>query len=108
MIQIINQIVLYINSLDWSYILTFILLTYAVNYSKVLDWIYKLTKLKIQTRYRVVLIGFIYGVFLFYLRGYSTANIEPLLQSFVFAMVFHKLIIDKILQQIVVPEKSDL
>ena len=106
MIEIIKQITQYINSLDWAYIITFILLVYAVNYSKLLDWFYIITKIKIQTRYRVLLVGLIYGIFLFFLRGYATEKIESLLQSFVFAMVFHKLIIDKILQQILVNKTS--
>ena len=100
MIQIINQILQYINSLDWSYIITFILLTHAINYSKVVAWIFRITKLKIQTRYRVVFIGLVYGIFLFFLRDYNSSNIEPLLQSFVFAMIFHKLILEKFMQQI--------
>ncbi|WP_346881311.1 hypothetical protein [uncultured Algibacter sp.] len=100
MIQILQQIVQYINGLDWSYIITFILLAHALNYSKVLDWLFKITKLKIQTRYRVMFIGLLYGIFLFFLRSYNTDKIETLLQSFVFAMVFHKLIIEKVLQQI--------
>ena len=104
MIQIINQIVQYINTLDWSYILTFILLAHTMNFTKVTYWLSKLTTIKIQTRYRVVFIGLIYGVILYYLRGYSIDKIEPLLQSFVFAMVFHKLIIEKLLQLIRTPK----
>ena len=106
MIEIINQITHYINSLDWAYIITFILLVYAVNYSKLLDWFYNTTKIKIQTRYRVLLVGLVYGIFLFFLRDYATDKIESLLQSFVFAMVFHKLIIDRVLQQILVNKTS--
>ncbi|WP_010520479.1 hypothetical protein [Aquimarina agarivorans] len=108
MIQILQQIMQYINNLDWSYIITFMLLAHMINYTKVVDWLFKVTRLKIQTRYRVLLIGLVYAMFLLYLRGYSTDKIEPLLQSFVFAMVFHKLIIEKILQQILGQKQTRL
>lgn len=101
MIQIINQIIHYLNSLDWGYILTFILLAYSLNTSKVLDWFFCFTKVKFQTRYRVLLIGILYGAFLFFLRENTISDIESLLQSFVFALVFHKLILDKITSSMV-------
>lgn len=100
MTQIINPIIHYINSLDWSYILTFILLSFVINQPKVMEWLFKLTKVKIQTRYRVLIIGVLYGVFLYFLRGYSLLKIECLLQSFVFAIVFHKLILEKLFSQL--------
>jgi len=100
MTQIINQIIHYLNSLDWSYIFTFILLAYAINKTKILNWGFKLTRIKIPTRYRVLLVGVLYAIVLFYIRDYPLNKVECLLQSFVFAMVFHKLIIDKIIKQI--------
>lgn len=98
MTQIIDQIIKYLNHLDWSYILTFILLAYAINKTSVLEWFFRVTQVKIQTRYRVLFIGVLYGIALFFIRGYSLEKVECLLQSFVFAMVFHKLLIDKIIE----------
>lgn len=100
MIQIINQIAKYSNSLDWAYIITFILLAYAINQIKVLCWIAQITKIKIATRYRILITGLLYGILVYFIRGYTLQKIECLLQSFVFAMVFHKLLIEKIIQQV--------
>lgn len=100
MIEIINQIAQYLNSLDWAYIITFILLAYAINNTKLVSWVAKMTKFKMATRYRVLFVGLLYGVLLFFIRGYAIFKIENLLQSFVFAMVFHKLLIEKIIQQV--------
>ena len=99
MTEIINQITHYLNSLDWAYIITFILITYALNNAKVLPWVAKVTRLHIATRYRVLIVGLLYGVFIYFLREYSIAKVECLIQSFVFAMVFHKLILEKIVAQ---------
>ena len=89
-----SQLIRYIIELDWAYILTFIFIAYMVNTGKVTSWIKKLTGLVVRTRYRVAALGIIYGVVIFYLRSYDRSGIELLFRSFIFAMVFHKLIID--------------
>lgn len=104
MTEIFEQMANYISSLDWAYILTFILIAYGLNHYKVTDWFYKLTNLKIRTRYRVLIIGVLYGILLYFIRGYSIKKVECLLRSFVFAMVFHKLLLEIILNKIVTPK----
>ena len=42
------------------------------------------------------MIGFIYGLLIYYIRGYGVSDVEMLLQSFVFAMVFHKVILEEV------------
>ncbi|TGV03642.1 hypothetical protein [Flavivirga rizhaonensis] len=106
MTDISQQILDYLSSLDWAYILTFILIAYSINQYKITDWLSKVLKIKIQTRYRVLLIGLIYGIFLFFIRGYTIEKVERLLQSFVFSMVFHKLILETILNKFFNPNKS--
>lgn len=86
----------YLASLDWGYIITFILISHLVNQTKILSWFYKVTKVKIRTRYRVLLIGIGYGILVYLLRGYDISKIECLFQSFVFAMVFHKLVVERL------------
>ncbi len=84
----------YLNTLDWMYILTFILIGYLVNYCKLTILITKWAKIRIRTRYRVAIVGGLYGMILYFIRGYSYREIETLLASFVFALVFHKLLIE--------------
>ena len=99
---VLGQISNYINRLDWAYILTFILIAYAMNHEKVKTFIVEQLgiKIKMKTRYRVLITGSIYGVILFFLRGYKLSQIETLIQSFIFAMVFHKLLIDIIVKRL--------
>lgn len=86
----------YLTSLDWGYIITFILISHLVNQTKIITWFYKVTKIKIRTRYRVLLIGIGYGILVYLLRGYDISKIECLFQSFVFAMAFHKLVVERL------------
>ncbi|WP_299213736.1 hypothetical protein [uncultured Dokdonia sp.] len=96
MITSIEYLINYLSSLDWGYIITFILISHLVNQTKITAWFYKVTNVKIRTRYRVLLIGFCYGVMVYLLRGYTLSNIESLFESFVFAMVFHKLVVERL------------
>lgn len=91
---IISNIQDYISSLDWSYILTFIILCYGINHYKVRGSLQKSTGTQTRTRYRVILVGLVYGTAVFYLRGYALSQIENLFQSFIFALVFHKFIVE--------------
>ena len=95
--SLLGQLLFYIGSLDWTYILTFILIAHVVNTDKVRQFIKKLTGLEIRTRYRVVILGLAYGILLYFIRGNDITGIEVLLRSFIFTLVFHKLIIDTIL-----------
>jgi len=98
--QIGNPLVLYMSNLDWSYILTFIIIAYAIN------TLWKKqkknnSKKKSRKRYRTALIGILYAIVLYFIRGYNFLKIETLFQSFVFAIAFHKFIIEGIMQYII-------
>ncbi|EDP96543.1 hypothetical protein U8527_10535 [Kordia algicida OT-1] len=96
--EIITQLSDYINSLDWAYIFTFILICYGCNSEYITGLFYKIFRFKIATRYRVLLIGVLYGITVYFIRDYSIGDVEVLLQSFVFALVFHKLLIQKVIR----------
>lgn len=96
--EIWNQIISYVTTLDWSYILTFIVIAYGFNHFKVKEGIHRVTRIKSSTKYRVALIGLLYGVTLYFIRGYTLEKVECLFQSYVFAFVFHKLIIEGIMR----------
>ncbi|WP_062062681.1 hypothetical protein [Aquimarina longa] len=100
-----QNIIKYINTLDWAYVITFILLSYAINHYKVTEWIANGIGITIRTRYRVLIVGVIYGIIVFFARDYTLQRVEHLLQSFVFAIVFHKFIIE-ILVERVFPKKD--
>jgi hypothetical protein len=104
---VFQNIIGYLNALDWGYIITFILISYAINYYKVTQWIVNGLGISIRTRYRVLIIGIVYAVFIFFIRGYRLMGVERLLQSFVFAVVFHKFILELLLERIF-PKKEQL
>lgn len=95
--EIISHIQNYMTSLDWSYIITFIIICYGINHYKVKEGLQKATGTQTRTRYRVIIIGVLYAVGLYFLRGYKVQQIENLFQSFIFALVFHKFIVEALL-----------
>ncbi|HSH67802.1 MAG TPA: hypothetical protein VLB84_18820 [Bacteroidia bacterium] len=95
--QIISHIQNYMTSLDWSYIITFIIICYGLNHYKVKEGLQKATGTHTRTRYRVIIVGVLYGVGLYFMRGYKLQQIENLFQSFIFALVFHKFMVEALL-----------
>ncbi len=100
MTGILEHLIHYLNGLDWSYILSFIILAHGLNHKHAKHVFYGLFRISIMTRYRVVIIGLCYGIALYFIRGYQLEKIESLLQSFVFAVVFHKMLLEKFLKQL--------
>ena len=95
--EVIAQIKNYMKLLDWQYIITFIIICYGMNHYKVKEGLQKATGTHTRTRYRVIIIGVLYGTGLYFLRGYKLLQIENLFQSFIFALVFHKFIVEALL-----------
>ena len=95
--EIIAHIQSYMTSLDWQYIITFIIICYGINHYKVKEGLQKATGTQTRTRYRVIIIGVVYAVGLYFLRGYKLQQIENLFQSFIFALVFHKFIVEALM-----------
>lgn len=95
--QIISHIQNYMTALDWQYIITFIIICYGINHYKIKEGLHKATGTQTRTRYRVIIIGVLYGTGLYFLRGYKLQQIENLFQSFIFALVFHKFIVEALL-----------
>lgn len=98
--EIATQIMGYVKSLDWAYILTFIIIGYGINSQKFTNQIKQKTNISSKRRYRTALVGLVYAVILYFIRGYEVKHIEVLFQSFVFAFVFHKLILDGLVRYI--------
>lgn len=98
-LYIINQINAYILSLDWPYIITFIILGFGINHYFLQHSIK--TGVRKRSRYRIALVGIVYGAALFFIRSSSIKEVERLLQSFIFSIVFHKLVIESLLYWLV-------
>jgi hypothetical protein len=106
--QIFEQIDKYVTSLDWAYIWTFIIIGYGMNHYKISQTLKKATKVSSKTRYKMAIIGLVYGIALYFIRGYDISHVEILFQSFVFALVFHKLFVDGLIGFVskrILPEK---
>ncbi len=106
-----GKILLYINNLDWAYILTLIALSYFVTRDGVLTkgnfgrigWVNRIRPalLSIPEAWRVFILGITYGFFLKFLRNYHGKDwVENMFNSLVFAMVFHKLFLNKLLSKL--------
>lgn len=93
---IMGQMIQYVISLDWSFIITFILMAYVLNQPNVKGFLYKVFKFRMKTRYRTLITGVIYGVILYFLRGRDPNQIEELFRALLFAMIFHKLMIEQV------------
>ena len=100
MITILEKLQIYFCHLDWDYILTFIMITYACNNYKLNELIAGLIRINIRTRYRVLFIGIVYGILRLYIRGGGIEQIECLFESFLFAVVFHKFLIDSVIKMV--------
>lgn len=95
--EIIEKVRTYMGALDWQYIITFIIICFGMNHYKVKEGLQKVTGICTRTRYRVIIVGVAYGTAIYFIRGYKLSQLENLVQSFIFALVFHKFIIEAIL-----------
>lgn len=102
--KIVEAVISYINQLDWSYIITLILISLPINKllkDKKLEvniWKWKLN-LILKNRYRVPVVGLLLAVVFYYLDDRtSKADIKLLLQSMIAAMVIHLWFLEKIMQ----------
>ena len=97
---ITEQLYHYVSQLDWAYIITFIMIAYCFNNSIIKLKLYHITRLKVSTKYRTLFVGIGYGIVVFFIRDYSVKHIECLIESFVFALVFHKLLLQELIRSI--------
>jgi hypothetical protein len=92
----------YILHLDWGYIFTFMFLAHFMVQDKMvagLPFKIKETLKMVSVAWRVIILGIIYGLFVYYIRGYKgKEGVEIIIQSLTFAVVFHKLVLDAILK----------
>lgn len=107
----ITKVVEYLNQLDWLYIITITIISYFMSRDQLIThtkldnvkWIKKVrpTLLSVPAAWRVLLVGIIYGTFLHYIRGYHGKDwVEGMVNSLIFAMVFHKLFLNRILSKL--------
>lgn len=90
LIDIGQLIVNFVFDLNWTYILSFIMLAYLATY------LTKVENIKFPRRYLVAILGVIYAAGLAIFKSYNIDQIDTLIQSFLFALGFHKLLIEKL------------
>ena len=96
---VLHQFAQFMDSLDWIYIFSFILFAYAFNYYQIPQWIGRIVNITIRKRYQVLIFGFLYAVIIFFTRGYDASKILSLTISFCFATVFHKFLVQLVLDR---------
>jgi hypothetical protein len=82
----------FLGQLKWEYIVGFIFMTYV--YGEVESQLNWLWIEQVKTRFKVGIIGIIYGVVFFYAKGLEQSDIPALLISYLFSFGFHKLLVD--------------
>ena len=95
-VKITDEILGYLLKLDWSYILTLMLLIHLVNQKWITTRIVNTVKISWASKYRNALLGAVYAVVVYILRDYSPPMAESLFASFLFTLVFHKLVSEAI------------
>ena len=98
---VLTQFTNFMNALDWFYIFSFILITYVIQYYQIPQFIGRGLELQLKNRYQVLLIGVVYAILVFFMRDYDVKGIGTLIISFFFATVFHKFLLEVLLERIV-------
>ncbi|WP_298546122.1 hypothetical protein [uncultured Aquimarina sp.] len=102
---VLEQFTNFLNSLDWAYIFSFMLITYVINYYKIPEFIGRGLGIKLRSRYQVLIIGFIYAVVVFCIRGYELSKVLCLFISFLFATAFYKFLLQVVVERFL-PKKT--
>ncbi|WP_027395140.1 hypothetical protein [Aquimarina latercula] len=105
---VLEQFTNFLNSLDWAYIFSFMLITYVINYYKIPEFIGRGLGIKLRNRYQVLIIGFIYAVIVFFLRGYDLSKVLCLFISFLFATAFYKFLIQVVVERFLPKKKIEI
>ena len=97
MTEILEIIWNYLSSLDWVFILTYILLCSLVTRDGIVSWLpdtLRVPLIKVSKTWRVLLVGIVYAGITYWIRGYTgRAPVENLASSLIFTLVFHKAIL---------------
>ncbi|TPN87120.1 MULTISPECIES: hypothetical protein [Aquimarina] len=104
---VLEQFTSFLNSLDWAYIFSFMLITYVINYYKIPEFIGKGLGIKLRNRYQVLIIAFIYAVIVFFIRGYDLSKVLCLFISFLFATAFYKFLLQVVVERFMPKKKVD-
>ena len=105
---VLEQFADFMSSLDWVYIFSFIILTHTMNYYKVPELIGKGIGVSIRNRYQVLIFGVVYAILIFFVRGYDSSKILSLTISFCIATVFHKFLMQMLLDRFLPRKKKEV
>ncbi len=104
---VIDQFFQFLNALDWVYIFSFMLITYAIQYYRIPVYIGNGLGIRIRKRYQVLLIGFLYGSITFFVRGYQEIQLLWLFISFLFAVTTYKFLFQIIVERFLPTKKTN-
>ncbi|WP_035085302.1 hypothetical protein [Aquimarina latercula] len=104
---VLDQFTNFLNTLDWAYIFSFMLLTYVINYYKIPEFVGRGLGIKLRNRYQVLIIGCIYAVVVFCIRGYELSNVLCLFISFLFATAFYKFLLQVVVERFLPKKKTE-
>jgi hypothetical protein len=82
----------FLAQLKWEYIVGFIFMTYV--YGEVESQLNWLWIEQVKTRFKVAIIGLLYGLVFFYTKELEQSDLPALLISYLFSFGFHKLLVD--------------
>jgi hypothetical protein len=94
----------YFSMLDWAYIITFNLIAhYMTKDERVKDMPFDIRGIliRIPVSWRVLIVGILYGSFVYWIRGYQgKEGVETMMQSLIATMACHKLFLAYILKKL--------
>ncbi|WP_025663280.1 hypothetical protein [Aquimarina megaterium] len=97
----------FLNALDWVYIFSFILITQAIKYYKLPEFIGNGTDIRLKNRVQVAIIGLVYGVIYFFVRDCELSQLLWIPVSFIFATGFHKFLFEFAFDKFLPKKKVD-
>lgn len=94
----------YIENLDWTYMMSFMFIAHFLAKDSIVNWMpFKVKGIlkRVPMSWRVILIGLFYGAFVYWVREYQgREGVEKIVQSLSFAVIFHKLLLNKIIKKL--------
>jgi len=94
--MVLNLVLGYLASVDWSVILTFILLAFTFNHFVIRNC-FRAWSLQLATRFRVLLVGLCYTGYFLLLFGFSQELLLKMSGAIATAIVLHQFLIEPLL-----------
>lgn len=84
------------STINWGFVFNFISMGFVISTDFVQKLLAKVLPFKIKTRHQMLVTGVSYLLFVFFKEGAKTETLSVLIQSLLFAFVFHKMLVEQI------------